>query len=669
MSQEFSAAEKGRLFGKIVYIYQCFYAMAAAERLSVSLVYGAALFISLSALFRVSSFTLRTPYDRRWVKGLKLALAAFFLLSALFASILFPLLYAHANMAAVIGFVVLPLAERFIENVWLHRRPPKDKRSLIKTLLFVRLCVFIAALTLVLIVNEPVLLPASVLGMCLSFIRQYQFADYAMEYPKPSQASADAKKVRSVRLYEGMVITSGAALNIFAFTYVLFSMLKRQNTFFLDFFTAFTVMAFIFSAVYVGTHRFYRASLAQKIGQNAVFVLGTFVALFAVYIFRDSWVKSGLAFSVQSALLLVGLVMQMSGALGMSEDMRLIIRLYDPELKDEDLTRRSDRLELWTMVVSEAVFIAVLLALLAEPAIHEVDISQYIALAPQVGAGVAVIPTVLLLMALVLSIRQPLTKKYGKRLEQYVQLKREGRRNTEMEKRLVSVLVKKYKKRIGVQIIRAFLKPVMYHTVTGKEHVTALPGVFVFNHGELYGPVAAVVFLPYDMRPWILHDMIEKDTVTHHMYEGTFSRIRWLPVFMRKFLAWVLSWPVVWALSSFDPIPVYRGTAREVIKTFTLSVECLRAGDSILLFPENPRERYSEAPLSDFYRGFAHIGRLYYKKTEECVMFYPVFASKKERTLRIGEGVQYNPGGRREEEYIVEELQRRMRELQQLDDE
>jgi hypothetical protein len=400
-----------------------------------------------------------------------------------------------------------------------------------------------------------------------------------------------------------------------------------------------------------------------------LFLLGTFIALFAVYIFRDSWFSVGLAFSVQAGLLLIGLVLQMSGALGLKEDMRLVVRLFSPDIKDEDLARRAERLDLWSLVISEAVFIGVLLALLAKPVIYNLDFEGYIALAPQVGAGVAAIPTVLLLMALVLSIRQPLTRKYGRRLELYAQLRREGRKNTDMEKRLISVLVKKYKKRIGVTIIRAFLKPVMYHSVSGKEHVTALPGVFVFNHGELYGPVAAVVFLPYDMRPWILNDMIEKHAVTQHMYDGTFSRIKWLPVFVRKWLARILSRPVVWALSSFDPIPVYRGTAREVIRTFSLSVECLCAGDSILLFPENPKERYSEAPVSDFYRGFAHIGRLYFKKTNVRVMFYPVFASKKGRELRIGEGVQYNPGSRQEEVRIVKELQQRMRDLQRLDDE
>ena len=70
----------------------------------------------------------------------------------------------------------------------------------------------------------------------------------------------------------------------------------------------------------------------------------------------------------------------------------------------------------------------------------------------------------------------------------------------------------------------------------------------------------------------------------------------------------------MWALRSFDPIPVYRGAQMNVIRTFTLSIECLAAGDSILLFPENPTDMY-EKKVSDFYEGFANLGRLYHKKT------------------------------------------------------
>ena len=154
------------------------------------------------------------------------------------------------------------------------------------------------------------------------------------------------------------------------------------------------------------------------------------------------------------------------------------------------------------------------------------------------------------------------------------------------------------------------------------------------------------------------------------MYEGTFCHIKWLPGFLRRLLPQILSPFVVWALSSVEPIPVYRGTARNVIKTFEMSVNCLMSGDSLLIFPENPQERYAQTEqINEFYRGFAHLGRLYHKRTKENITFYPVYASRHARMLRIGEGVTYNPvNGRKEESRIVETLELSMRALWQLDE-
>jgi hypothetical protein len=297
------------------------------------------------------------------------------------------------------------------------------------------------------------------------------------------------------------------------------------------------------------------------------------------------------------------------------------------------------------------------------------NVNEYIEYAPYIGSSIAVIPTFFLLMLLIISLKQPITKKFGRRLKAYEDIKMQGEQNPDMEKRLENVLIKKYKKRIGVYIIRAFLKGIMFHTVTGREHVTQLPGVFVFNHGEVYGPIAAVVFLPYDIRPWILNKMIDKDEITKHIYDGTFGKIAWLPTFIKKFVASALSPIIVWALRSFDPVPVYRGAGREIIKTFNLSVECLNSGDSILLFPENPEgEPYGEE-INAFYSGFANLGRMYHRKTGKRVTFYPVYASRKNRILRIGEGIKYDPDNKDgERDRIVAALHQRMVELQALDE-
>lgn len=668
MTRQAWLIDKGHLFGKVIYIYFCFYAMAVAERFSMSIVYGAALFISFSALTRMLRY--KTTHDTRWPKAFKWTLVVFFILSTLYILVLHPFLYRQPYTLAAVAIIMLPLIERGAENLLLKKAKVTPRRLMLTVLPLEAVLVLLTAL-LVWASGRAAFefIMAAALGMALFFVRQLVFTDYASQYPEPTQFDG-VRQIRSARIYDGMVITSGAALNIFAFAYMLYIMLSGRIVFFESFFVIFAVIAALFGILALSTQRFLRTSLLRRIGKNAAFVMGTAIAIFAAYVMHGNWFMGGIAGTVQVVLLLLGLTLQITASLGLREDIALVIRLRVKDIDEAALDKRARRLEHWTALISEVIFLIVLALLISDPLFLNADLEEYIELAPQIGSSVVAIPTIFLFVALFFSAKQPLTKKYSRRLKNFLLKKERGEDNPEMEERLHTVLIKAYKKRIGVHIIRAFLKPVMYHSVTGKENVKALPGIFVFNHREVYGPIAAVVFLPYDMRPWILNRMIDKQQVKDHMYEGTFSHITWLPVPLRRLLTRVAAPLAVWALSSFEPIPVYRGTAKSVIKTFEMSIECLRAGDSILLFPENPEERYTEKEqISDFYRGFAHLGRLYYKRTKSCVTFYPVYASRTARVLRIGEGITYDPAlGRKEEGRIVETLESRMRALQQLDE-
>lgn len=640
----------------------------------MSIIYGGALYFSLSALFRMFRFIVKTSDDSTWHKVLITSLVFFFTLATAYIILLHPLLYHYPFTIYAVVIILLPFICREVENALLRRRAkiiPPGKRDIARTILPVQF-VFLAATSLLsLLAGANVFLIATVglaIGLGLHFFRQYTYHDYAAEYPKRDKIFDNIKNIRSARLYDGMVISSEAALNIFAFTYILFIMFSRFNNFLLDFFAVFAVLALVFCIVYITTMKVVRSAWLQKFGKNAAYILGTAIAIFAVYVFRESWYQGVLVISLQTTLLLFGLTLQMTATHGLRDDILLVVKLYDKDMDKQSLYERTSRLSFWSTVISETVIIAVLILLVSNPLFYQMDVTEYIVYAPYVGSTLAVIPTIFLIFSLVYSLKQPLTKKFDRKLKTYTILKSQGKENPMMEKRLTSVLIKKYKKRIGVYIIRAFLKPIMYHTVKGKEHVADLPGIFVFNHGEFYGPIAAVVFLPYDIRPWILDKMIDKEQIMEHIYEGTFSKIKWLPKGLRKPLAKWLSPIIVWALNSFEPVPVYRGTGRNVIKTFTMSVECLSTGDSILLFPENPEQDYEEE-VSSFYKGFANLGRMYYKKTGEKVTFYPVFASKRQRVLRIGEGVRYNPdNGKKERDRIVESLERQMKSLQDKDD-
>lgn len=662
-------SERRLLYRKIVYIYFGLFSMALAERFSMNIAYGAALYLSLAALQRMHGFISHTKYDARPGKVLQTITVVFFVLATIYIVVLYPLLYQLSHAVLAMAIILLPFIGRGLEGALLRRRTRSapGKRDILYRILPIYVLTIGSAVLLALPAGSSAAIFTAggmLLGMALCVPLNLVFRDFKEDIQTNTRNVADMRTIRSVRLFDGMTITAGVALNIFAFTYMMFLMFSRTHDVFLDFFVSFLIVATAIFTTYLAVRRARRSALIQKVGKNAVYVLGTAVAIFAAYGLRDSWFGTSLDISIQTLVLLMGLVLQMAGSFGLQEDMLLLVRLlYMDDIDEYTMRMRTQRLDVWTSILSEAIFLIALLALISSPLFPASGVDNYIIYAPAIGSSLAAIPTVLLFASLWLSVRQPLTAKYSRRLNAYASIREKGRDNTAMEKRLRSVLVQKYKKRIGVHIIRALLRPVMHHTVTGKENVKDLPSIFVFNHREVYGPIAAVVFLPYDVRPWILYQMIEKSEITRHMYEGTFSRLKWLPPALRKLLPKAFSAIIVWALRSFDPIPVYRGAQMNVIRTFTLSIECLAAGDSILLFPENPKHTY-EKKVSDFYAGFANLGRLYYKKTSEQLVFYPVYASSKKRELRIGEGVRFDPsGGVRERGRIVEMLEQRMREL------
>ena len=166
----------------------------------------------------------------------------------------------------------------------------------------------------------------------------------------------------------------------------------------------------------------------------------------------------------------------------------------------------------------------------------------------------------------------------------------------------------------------------------GKEHVDEenLPAIFVSNHGEYYGPIAAVANMPYSYRPWIESQLLEPEKGYPYTYKYTFSLITWLPVFVRKLLAKISVNVVARVFSAFDPVPVYRSELRSIFKTFNISVEALKQGDSILLFPESTHNtedgKYAKnGQVGDFFTGFAHIGVKYFEETGKQMKFYPIY--------------------------------------------
>lgn len=283
-------------------------------------------------------------------------------------------------------------------------------------------------------------------------------------------------------------------------------------------------------------------------------------------------------------------------------------------------------------------------------------------------------PLLLLAMAIVCVLRFPMNNRHFAKLARWLTLKEEGGSNPALREQLENVVVKRHKNRFGVKLIIALLRPLYYHKVIGKEHLRGLEDgtmVLVCNHGELYGPVVANLYIPVTFRPWTIAEMMNRDVIIEHMYQGTMMRQKWLPESWKRPILRMITPLLLWVFDSLEAIPVYRNDPRKLIGTFRETIDAMQAGDNILLFPENDTghavgERgYASEGVGRLFTGFAMIAPLYYAKTKKKAVFIPVYASKKTRTVCIGQGIEYQPdnGANDEKMRIVDGLLSQMQAM------
>lgn len=164
--------------------------------------------------------------------------------------------------------------------------------------------------------------------------------------------------------------------------------------------------------------------------------------------------------------------------------------------------------------------------------------------------------------------------------------------------------------------------------------------VFLFNHYEIYGPVAAYLNFPYKFKPWVMDKLIDPKTVKEQMSVGVYNKFPKYPKWFKTIMINLLKNLVIFSVRYAGAIPVSRETIKDNIKTLQKSEKCLKSGKNIAIFPEM---FYKDEGIGKFMSGFEHLGKYYYQKTGKKISFYPVFISEKNKTIYIEKPVIYNP--------------------------
>ncbi|MDL2236166.1 hypothetical protein LJC07_08560 [Christensenellaceae bacterium OttesenSCG-928-L17] len=454
-----------------------------------------------------------------------------------------------------------------------------------------------------------------------------------------------------------MVSNIAVALNISLLTYACMARIDATSSM-LDMFLDTVLWLILVAGCTIVVLQFFRRRSLTQYDKPTVFIAGAVMLGFAITgTYRDWFAGWG----VLPGYLLwgAGLACLLSIIVTMGADMREVLELDMSPEELEGYQHNTAAIIEWNLTY--AVFLVLLfltlISFIAEGKANEFGDMPFVNFLMR---SMTAWPAICIFVALIYALMQPLNKDYAKKLAHYRNQQRLGTVNPALKTQLQLKLVQGTR-RILPSVLRAIVRPLMPCKVIGKEHVDVENGpvVFVCNHLEIYGPIITNLHLPFYFRSWIISRMLDREVIAEHLTSGINIVFHWVPEKIRAKLPGFVAPIVLYILQSLDPIPVYRGTMREVIKTIQLSVDAMEYEDNILLFPENPGEgQYKLEGVSQFYSGFVTIGAEYYKRTGNATTFYPMYVNRAKRTLTIGEGIRYDTENSKakEKDRIVEAL-------------
>ena len=169
------------------------------------------------------------------------------------------------------------------------------------------------------------------------------------------------------------------------------------------------------------------------------------------------------------------------------------------------------------------------------------------------------------------------------------------------------------------------------------------PAVFIANHLEATGPIAAACSIPMRLYIWAVADMVDEEKAAAWLKWDFVERTLHLNPPASAWVAKQLSKITVPFLRSLDCIPVYRGDYDRMADTLRLSMDILRQGKFLLAFPEdNLLPADPVTGMKPFQRSFARLGEIYYEETGQRLEFYPV-AVHSAGYVTVGKAVTFNP--------------------------
>lgn len=169
------------------------------------------------------------------------------------------------------------------------------------------------------------------------------------------------------------------------------------------------------------------------------------------------------------------------------------------------------------------------------------------------------------------------------------------------------------------------------------------PAVFVANHLDATGPIATACSLPLRIHTWIIADMMDKDLAPVWLQGDFTERQLHLRPPVSRWAAQALCRIAVPLFYGLGCVPVYRGDYERMQDTLRMSMDVLREGKFLMVFPEDNRLPTDPVTkMQPFQHTFVRLAEMYYEETGERLEFYPI-AIHASGYVKVGKALAHNP--------------------------
>jgi hypothetical protein len=169
------------------------------------------------------------------------------------------------------------------------------------------------------------------------------------------------------------------------------------------------------------------------------------------------------------------------------------------------------------------------------------------------------------------------------------------------------------------------------------------PAVMVSNHLDSTGPIACLCSIPRRLFPWSVGDMLDLEKAPAYMNKDFTERELHLKPPLSNWLSYLLTRLTVPMLKSLGCIPVHQGNYARMQETLSLSMDVLRRGGFVIIFPKGQSVLEDKnTGICPFEHTFARLGEMVFGETGERLAFHPV-AVHPQGFVQVGKAELYAP--------------------------